>query len=246
MRALRTTIVLAVLLVGPGAQVAAARPIVWVQAGHEGPREPGYANQTGAGSGPFGSELGFTTRTAAALVTRLQAAGVDARRTPGKVAPWAATGATFISIHHDSAGGRAAVGHAVTSGGGENYYHGEGDGTASPTPYADSAPHRSATRVSASVQRASSALAMRVAASLGRVHTPTNGADGPFGGVISPGGNRRMMHFYGYYRTNATARILVECGAPGVDDRFLAKTDLVAKSLADALVTDLRARSLLP
>ena len=245
MRPAGAAIVLALLLT-LGSEAALARPVVWVQAGHEGPREPGYANQTGAGSGPFGSEVGFTTRTASALVKRLQAAGVDARRTPGKVAPWGATGATFISIHHDSAGGQAAVGHAVTSGGGENYYHGEGDGIASQTPYADSAPHRSATRVSVSVQRASNALAVRVAASLGRVHTSANGANGPFGGVVPANGNRRMMHFYGYYRTNATARILVECGAPGVDDRFLAKTDLVAKSLADAIVTDLRARGLLP
>jgi hypothetical protein len=222
----------------------AAAPIVWVQAGHEGPREPGYRDQTGAGSGPFGSEFGFTTRLAARVVVRLRAAGVDARRTPGRVSPLAARGAVFISLHHDAAGGRGGVGHAVT-GAGENWYHGEGGGTPSPTPYADSAPHRTATAVSSTVERRSRDLASRVAAAVGAIHTRANGANGAFAGVEPRDGNVRMMHFYGYYRSRATARVLLEAGAPGVDDGFLRRVDPLAVAVSRAVRDYLRGRGLL-
>nr|HMO01293.1 hypothetical protein [Miltoncostaeaceae bacterium] len=54
-------------------------PVVWVQAGHEAPREPGYTAQTGAGSGPFGSEVGFTTRIASRVTVLLRRYGEPIR-----------------------------------------------------------------------------------------------------------------------------------------------------------------------
>lgn len=223
---------------------AAAEPIVWVQAGHQGPREPGYSAQTGAGSGPFGDEVGFTTRLAAGVVARLRAAGVDARRTPGRVTPLAARGAVFLSLHHDAAGGSGGVGHAIT-GAGENWYHGEGFGTASPTPYSDSAPHRTATRVSATVERRSLALARRLSSAVGAIHTAANGAHATFGGVQPRDGNPRMMRYYGYYRTKATARVLLEAGAAGADDAFLRRVNPIAAAVSVAVTGYLRSRGLL-
>ncbi len=217
---------------------------MWVQAGHEGPREPGYSAQTGAGSGPFGSEVGFTTRLAARVVVRLRAAGVDARRTPGRVAPLGAPGAVFISLHHDAAGGRAGIGHAIT-GAGENWYHGEGTGTPSPTPYSDSAPHRRATTVSRTVERRSMQLAQRLHTAFAAIHTPANGAGGADGGIEPRDGNPRMMRFYGFYRTKATARVLLEAGAPGVDDAFLRRTDTISVAVSGAIAAYLRDRGLL-
>ena len=240
-RAVPRSLLIALGVLASWPTAALGTPVVWVQAGHEGPREPGYVAQTGAGSGPFGSEVAFTTRTADRVVAILRARGVDARRTPGRVTPFGARGATFVSIHHDAPGGAAALGHAVT-GGGENYYRGEGTGEASPTPYPDSAPHRAALPVSPAVERRSRALAVRLAAALRGIHTPPNGAQARFAGVVARTGNRRMMHFYGYYRTRADARVLIECGAAGADDAFLSRTDLVARTIATALVTDLRAR----
>lgn len=222
----------------------AAAPIVWVQAGHEGPREPGYTAQTGAGSGPFGNEVGFTTRLAAKVVVRLRTAGVDARRTPGRVTPLAARGAVFISLHHDAAGGGAGIGRAIT-GAGENWYHGEGFGTAGPTPYSDSAPHRKATTVSATVARRSRELADRLDAAFGAIHTRANGANGAYGGVQSRTGNPRMMRYYGFYRTRAGARVLLEAGAPGVDDVFLRRTDTISAAVSRAVTSYLRGRGLL-
>ena len=219
-------------------------PVVWVQAGHQGPREPGYTAQTGAGTGPFGSEVGFTTRLATRVVARLRAAGVDARRTPGRVTPYASRGAVFISLHHDSPGGHAAIGYAI-SGAGENWYHGEGSGTASPVPYADSAPHRPATVVSRAVERNSRALAEDLDRTFGAIHTRANGARGAFTGVEPRGGNVRMMRYYGYYRTQAGARVLIEAGAPGVDDAFLRRVDPIAAAVSSAITGYLRERGAL-
>ena len=236
----------ALLALGPEIVLGiGSRPVVWIQAGHDGPREPGYRNQTGAGSGPFGSEVEFNRRTAKAVIVKLSAAGVDARSTPGLVAPYGAHGATFVSIHHDAPGGSAAVGHALAGGGGENYYHGEGGGDPSPTPYSDSARHRPPTAISSTVERRSRALAARISQALGKSRTKARGAKAPFLGVVPSSGNRRMMHFYGYYRTRSAARVLVECGAAGADDGFLARTDLIAETLSGAIIDDLRGRGLL-
>jgi hypothetical protein len=233
------------VLAGTGT-ARAARPVVWVQAGHQQPMEPGYTAQTGAGSGPFGSEVAFTTRLAAKVEADLRAAGVDARHTGGLVNPMGARGAVFLSLHHDAPGGFARVGHAVV-GGGENYYHGEGYGPARQTPYPDSAPHRTpATTVSPQVAASSTALAQAVARRYARIFTPANGAGSHFGGVEPAGGEPRMMHYYGYYRTNAGARMLIECGAAGADDAFLARTDIIARAVSDGVVDYLRRRGQLP
>lgn len=221
---------------------AGGRPVVWVQAGHQPPMEPGYTAQTGAGSGPFASEVAFTTRLATKVEADLRADGVDARHMTGLVMPLGARGAVFISLHHDAPGGFARIGHAVV-GGGENYYHGEGFGTARQTPYPDSAPHRTpATTVPPRVAGASSALAQAVGRRYARIFTAANGAGSHFGGVEPASGEPRMMHYYGYYRVRMEARMLIECGAAGADDAFLSRTDLIARAVSDGIVDYLRRR----
>ena len=223
-----------------GAAPATPRPIVWVQAGHESPGEPGYRAQTGAAG-----EVQFTVRIAAAVERRLRAAGIDARHTPGRVTPIAAGGAVFISIHYDTPQGHAGVGHAV-AGVGENWYRGEGTGLPRSTPYPDSAPHRTATAVPASVEARSLRLARLLAGRHGAVFTRANGARS--GGVrLEPrNGNRRMMRYFGYYRTRADARVLIEAGAGGTDGAILRNTDLVAGAIAGAIVAHLQAEGALP
>jgi hypothetical protein len=232
----------AVVLALPAA--AAGAPVVWVQAGHEPPLEPGYRAQTGAGGGPFGSEVAFTTRLAPRVVALLRAGGADARSTPGRVRPLGAAGATFVSLHFGAPGDHAGIGYAI-SGAGENWYHGEGFGQASPRPYADSAPHRRPTTVPPAVEAASRALALRLAAAFGRIHTPANGAHGVDDGALPRSGNVRMMRYYGYYRVTAGARVILECGPGDLDSAFLARTDLIARAVAHAVLGDLRARGLL-
>ena len=174
-----------------------------------------------------------------AVVARLRRAGVAARATPGRVTPLGAAGAAFVSIHHDAPGGRGAVGHAI-AGAGENWYHGEGTGTPSPVPYADSAPHRPATTVSPAVERASRRLAVRLAARFGPV-AARNGARAGFAGVTSSRSNPRMNRYYGFYRTRARARVILEAGAAGADDAFLRRADLIAATVAGAVLDHLRA-----
>jgi hypothetical protein len=226
------------------APALAAPPVVYVQAGHAGPREPGYRDQTGASSGPFGAEIGFTTRLAPAVAARLRRAGVDARLTPGRVTPYAGRGAAFVSLHHDVPSGAAAFGHAI-AGDGENWYRGEGGGAPSPRPYPDSAPHRPATTVSAAVERRSRDLAGRIAARYRSIYTPANGARARWGGVQTRDGNPRMMSFHGFYRTRAAARVIVEAGAGGTDDAFLARTGLIAAAVSRGVLDHLRSRGLL-
>jgi hypothetical protein len=240
-----TLLVTLVFLGSSAGSGADSLPVVWVQAGHEGPREPGYRAQTGSGSGPFGSEVTFTKRLSAAVERRLRASGVDARHTPSLVTPFGAPGATFVSLHHDAPGGYARVGHAIT-GANENYYRGEGFGTARPTPYPDSARHRAATKVSSGVEARSHNLAQRLSTRLRAIHTPGNGAGSRFGGVEPRDGNVRMMRYYGYYRTRADARVLIEAGAGGADDSYLARVDLVADAVTAGVLDDLRVRGLLP
>jgi N-acetylmuramoyl-L-alanine amidase len=234
----------------PDTTMAAARPrpIVYIQAGHEMPGEPGYLAQTGATGGPFGSEVAFNSRLAPLLAARLRRAGVDVRLTPAKVTPWGAGGAVFISLHFDAVGGSAGIGYAVDQPGrGENYYHGQGSGTASPVPYRDSAPHRRATRVSVAVQQHSLELARDLAAVFGRIHTPANGAYARFRGV-EPGarGNVRMQFFYGYYRVNTGARVLIECGGADRDRTFLGHVGLIAGTIGSGIVGYLRQTRQLP
>lgn len=219
-------------------------PVVWVQAGHAAPREPGYAAQTGAGSGPFGSEIGFTVRLRARVVERLRAAGVDARPMYGRLRPLGARGAVFVSLHHDAPGGRAGVGHAV-AGTRENWYHGEGWGRPSPAPYADSAPHRRAFPVGRAVERRSRDLALRIASTLGRLRASSPAARAPFGGVEPRDGNARMTRYHGFFRVRTRARVIVEAGAAGADDAFLRRVDPIAIAVARAVRSHLRARGLL-
>lgn len=221
---------------------AAPRPVVYVQAGHQPPGEPGYIAQTGATGGPFGSEEAFNVRLAAALEAKLRAAGVTVHHTPARVTPWGAQGAVFISLHFDEVGGSAGIGYAVDQPGrGENYYHGEGTGTASPVPYRDSAPHRRATKVTAAVQAHSLALARDLATTFRPIFTAKNGAHSHFRGV-EPGrnGNARMQFFYGYYRVNTGARVLIECGAAGADNAFLRRINLIATSISNGILIYLR------
>ena len=217
------------------------RPIVWVQAGHEFPREPGYRAQTGAAG-----EVQFTVRVAAAVERRLRAAGVDARHSPGEVADFPSNGAVFVAIHHDTPNGHAAVGHAI-SGAGENWYRGEGFGLPRSTPYPDSARHRGpATTVSAAVEGRSGRLASLLRDRYAAVFTRANGARSGAVGLEPRNGNRRMMRYVGYYRTRADARVLIECGAGGTDGAILHRTDIVANAISGAIVAYLRAEGRLP
>lgn len=246
---MRTSIAITAIAIGAAAVVpatlAGARPVVLVQAGHLSPGEPGYLAQTGSSGNPFGDESEFNRRVRDDMVRRLSAAGVDARLVPARVDPLGVAGATFISIHHDSPGGAAMVGRAVT-GRGENWYHGQGFGQPSPTPYADSAPHRTpATTVNATVERTSTALGRRVATALGGIYTRSNGARGSFNGLVDRNSYERMNHFYGYYRTTAKARVLVEVGAAPEDNAFLKRTGLISRTLSGAVIADLKARKLL-
>lgn len=233
----------AALALAPAAG-AAERPVVWIQAGHQEPREPGYRAQTGAGGGPYGGEIGFTTRVAPRTAAVLRKHGVRALITPGLVRPLGGRGAAFVSIHHDAPGGQALVGHAVT-GQSENFYRGDGFGTPRSTPYPGAVPHRRATKVSPKVATLSRRLANRTARQLRRVATRRNGLRSGFGGVAD-GGNRRVTRYYGFYRTRADARIIVEAGAAGADDRFLARTDLIARAVAAGVLRHLRAEGELP
>ncbi len=232
----------AALTTGGGtASAAPAQPVVWVQAGHEGPREPGYRAQTGAAG-----EVAFSTRTAAAVVKRLRRAGVDARRTPGKVTPMNAPGDVFVSIHYDTPNGSSVVGHAI-SGAGENWYRGEGFGDARSTPYSDSAPHRTpATTVSPTVEARSRRLAGTLQTRYAAVFTRDRGARSGGVALLPRNGNRRVMRYVGYYRSRAKARVLIECGAGGTDRAFLARTGVISTAISTAIVDHLRAEGALP
>jgi hypothetical protein len=49
-----------------------------------------------------------------------------------------------------------------------------------------------------------------------------------------------MQFFYGYYRVNTGARVLIECGAAGTDNRFLTKVNLMASSISTGIIKYLR------
>ena len=95
------------------------------------------------------------------------------------------------------------------------------------------------------MERRSRGLADDVAARYRAIYTRANGARGRYGGVQTRDGNPRMMSYYGFYRTRAAARVIVECGAGGTDDAFLARTDLIAAAISGGILDHLRARGLL-
>lgn len=218
---------------GAGGGVSGDSKVVWIQAGHVAPLEPGYRAQTGAPG-----EAAFNEKLARAVVRKLKAANVDARYQPGMIEPVGAQGAVFLSIHHDTSAGEAAVGHAVHDPDwGENYYPGEGAaGTPRATPYPNSAPHRAgATTVSPQVETQSKALATILSGKWRGIYTRANGARARFTGVQQSSGNARMMHYYGYFRVNTRARVLLETGAGGTDRAFLNRTDLLARTISSAV-----------
>ena len=119
----------------------------------------------------------------------------------------------------------------------------------SPRPYPDSAPHRRPTTVSAAVERRSRDLAYRIAARYRPVYTRANGARGRWGGVQTRDGNPRMMSFYGFYRTRAAARVIVEVSlardaVSSRDDAFLSRTGLIAAAVSRGVLDHLRRRGL--
>ena len=212
---------------------AAERPLVVVQAGHVAPREPGYRWQTGAAGGPFGTERAFNRRASLALARRLRRAGIRVRITPGLVRPWAVRADVFIAVHHDGPGGVAGVGHAH-AGAREYFYRGDGAGFPRPSPYPDTVPHRGSTSVPRAVEARSRRLAREVSRSMARVFRPGNGARSGWDGVL-PKRLVRTSNYYGFRRTRARARIIVEAGSAGADDRFLRRVDLVSGALARAI-----------
>ncbi len=118
----------ALVFVPAAAAPAKPRPLVWVQAGHEGPRRARLPRADRRSRRGAVHDPGRGSRRAA------PARGGD-RRAPHPVAghPTGAAGAVFVSIHHDTPQGHAAIGHAI-AGVGENWYHGEGTGTRDPPP----------------------------------------------------------------------------------------------------------------
>lgn len=249
LRAVRThwTATIGALALGLGTlgATASATPTVIVQAGHVAPREPGYRWQTGAPGGPFGSERAFNRRTSVALVRELRRRGYRARVVPGLVTPWAARADMFISIHHDGRGGLAGVGFA-RAGTFESYYRGDGAGAPSRTPFSDTVPHRRATSVNRVIEGRSRRLATAISRAIAPSFTPRLGAHSGWDGVLS----RRLVRvsgYYGYRRTRARSRVIVEVGAAGADDVFLRRTTLIARLIAEgveryAATSPLRAR----
>lgn len=238
------TTVLALLVVpsthppAGAAAVAAEAPRVWIQAGHVAPREPGYRWQTGAPAGPFGNERRFTRRVSTALAARLRRAGIRARVMPGRATPWAARGDVFIAIHHDGVDGVAGVGHAHRNAR-EYYYRGDGAGEPRRTPYPDTVPHRTATSVNRVIELNSRRLARIISRRMAQVFTASNGARSGWDGVL-PKRLVRVSNYYGFRRTRSRARVIVEVGAAGADDRFLRRTDLISTRLAGAIRDYLR------
>ena len=121
----------------------------------------------------------------------------------------AARGAVFISLHHDAAGRRAPASATRSRARAENWYHGEGFGTPSPAPYPDSAPHRPADRWSRRPWSAArSTSPTRLASTFGaHPHAAPTAPAAPSAGSSRATGNRRMMRYYGFYRTRAGARV---------------------------------------
>lgn len=207
---------------------------VYVQAGHVSPREPGYGAQPGADG-----ELAFNKAIADKVIGKLRARNIDAQYVPGKVDPLAAPGAIFLSIHHDEANnGRGFVGYAI-SGTKENYYAGDGVGTARDTPVPGAVPHRSATSVSSKTQRDSLAFARRVDRQMRAIGAGPKTHWTGLGRPAHPN-DRRAMRYYGFYRTNAEARILVEVGRGG--HPFLNKQEEISTALTKAVVGQMKVR----
>jgi len=222
-------------------RMVSTRPAVVIQAGHVAPREPGYRWQNGAGTGPFGNERAFNTRVATKLAKRLRRAGINARVVPALITPWAAKGDVFMAIHHDGVGGVAGVGHAFRTAR-EYYYRGDGAGKPRPTPYPDTVPHRRSTSVSRAIENNSRLLANIVSHRMSGVFTARYGARSGWDGVL-PKRLVRVSNYYGFRRTRARARVIVEVGAAGTDDRFLRRTDLIAANLSRAIQIYLRRAS---
>ena len=103
--------------------------------------------------------------------------------------------AVFISLHHDTPRGRGRHRPRHHRRRGELVPR-RGRRRASPRAYADSAPHRRATTVSAAVERRSRDLAHRIAARYRPIYRAADGAHGRWGGVQTRDGNPRMMSFY--------------------------------------------------
>ena len=231
--ALAATSAVVVGVDGDPAPAEAKRHLVVVQAGHVAPREPGYRWQTGAAGGPFGNERAFNRRVAMALARRLRAHGIAVRVTPGRVTPWAVRADAFVSVHHDGPGGVAGVGYA-RRGAREFYYRGDGAGEPRSTPYSDTVAHRRSTSVTRAVERRSACLASTISRRMGPRFTPATGARSGWDGML-PRRLVRTSNYYGFRRTRARARVIVEVGAAGADDRFLRRIDLIATTLSRAI-----------
>jgi hypothetical protein len=100
--------------------------------------------------------------------------------------------------------------------------------------------------VSTSVEATSTRLATILRDDYAKVFTAGRGARSGSVSLVPRSGNARMMKYYGYYRTRARARVLIECGATGTDSAFLARTDLIAATISGAIIEHLRTEHLLP
>ncbi len=179
--------------------------------------------------GPFETEAAFTVPVARRVVRQLRAWGADARLTPGRVTPRAAPGAAFVSIHHDAPGGRAAIVWATRPD--ERLVRRPG--------------RRPPTQVGDAVEARSRDLALSLHRRYAAVHGPDNGADGELASPAGRAAPRDLREYYGFFRTGADARVVVEAGAAGVDDEFLTRTGLLASTIAAGVHDHLRSRGLL-
>lgn len=214
----------------PAADTAPAKPVVWVQAGHAAPREPGYETATGATGGPYETEAGFTVPVARRIVRQLRAWGVDARYTPGMVTPLAATGDAFVSIHHDAEGGQPAVVWAIQ-----------------PEEPPERKPgRRRPTVVDQTVEVHSRHLAQSIHDRYATVFRAANGAETRLPPAMGEDARADLSRYYGFYRTQADARVIVEAGAAGDDDDLLERTGLVSGAIAAGIRDHLVDEGLLP
>ena len=135
----------------------------------------------------------------------------------------------FLSIHRDAEGGRPAAAWA----------------TAPKAPLKKRAGRRTPTQVDTVVEVESKHLAVAIHERYERVFRRANGARSELGPAGGPEARRDLREYYGFYRTGADARVIVEAGAAGDDDRFLERTGLISGTPAAALRDHLVAEGLL-
>lgn len=92
--------------------------------------------------------------------------------------------------------------------------------------------------------RQSLELAQSIAAEYELIARQANGGQCGFAGVADAS-NPRLANYYGFFRTHADARVIVEAGAADADDVFLSRTDPIADAISDGTADYLEDNGLL-